>query len=166
MVHVDRASLCEVNATFRASRSSFAISSIAPCDRHATSAAASCGRSLPLRVPCSTSTNCAISLLSGTVARQGKLKGCTSSGIAGSHGDSAVVTWTLVQQRLMRHADIRTTMNTYGDAVTQDITDAHGKVVRLAIPLNGSAHGSETLEVTEKMVTAEGIESASKRKAT
>jgi len=39
-----------------------------------------------------------------------------------------------VQQRLMRHADIRTTMNIYGDAATADMRDAHGKVVRLALP--------------------------------
>lgn len=46
-----------------------------------------------------------------------------------------------VQQRLMRHADIRTTMNIYGDAVTQDMTDAHGKVVGLA--LNGMGNSME-----------------------
>ncbi len=40
-----------------------------------------------------------------------------------------------VQQRLMRHADIRTTMNTYGDAVTADMRTASGKVALLA--LNG-----------------------------
>jgi len=39
-----------------------------------------------------------------------------------------------VQQRLMRHADIRTTMNIYGDAVTEDMAKAHSKVVRLALP--------------------------------
>jgi len=39
-----------------------------------------------------------------------------------------------VQQKLMRHADVRTTMNIYGDAVTQDMRDAHEKVVRLALP--------------------------------
>ena len=39
-----------------------------------------------------------------------------------------------VQQRLMRHADVRTTMNIYGDAVTEDMRSAHEKVVRLAIP--------------------------------
>lgn len=39
-----------------------------------------------------------------------------------------------VQQKLMRHADIRTTMNLYGDAVTDDMRDAHQKVVRLALP--------------------------------
>jgi integrase len=41
-----------------------------------------------------------------------------------------------VQQQLMRHADIRTTMNVYGDAVTADMAEAHGKIVGLA--LNGS----------------------------
>jgi len=40
-----------------------------------------------------------------------------------------------VQQRLMRHADIRTTMNVYGDADAADMAEAHGKVVGLA--LNG-----------------------------
>ena len=41
-----------------------------------------------------------------------------------------------VQQRLMRHADIRTTMNVYGDAVTEDMAKAHSKIVRLALPLS------------------------------
>ena len=41
-----------------------------------------------------------------------------------------------VQQRLMRHADIRTTMNIYGDAVTADMAQAHSKIVGLA--LNGT----------------------------
>jgi integrase len=41
-----------------------------------------------------------------------------------------------VQQRLMRHADVRTTMNTYGDAATDEMTEAHSKVVGLA--LNGA----------------------------
>jgi len=40
-----------------------------------------------------------------------------------------------VQQKLMRHADIRTTMNTYGDVVTPEMSEAHSKVVGLA--LNG-----------------------------
>ena len=39
-----------------------------------------------------------------------------------------------VQQRLMRHADIRTTMNVYGDVATAEMAAAHGKVVRLALP--------------------------------
>ena len=41
-----------------------------------------------------------------------------------------------VEQRLMRHADIRTTMNIYGDVVTDDMVAASGKVAALA--LNGS----------------------------
>lgn len=39
-----------------------------------------------------------------------------------------------VQQRMMRHADIRTTMNLYGDAITEDIRRAHAAVVRRALP--------------------------------
>lgn len=44
-----------------------------------------------------------------------------------------------VQQRLMRHSDIRTTMNVYGEAVTADMQEAHRKIVRIALPkeLNG-----------------------------
>jgi integrase len=38
-----------------------------------------------------------------------------------------------VQQRLMRHSDIRTTMNQYGDALTDDMRQAHTKVVGLAL---------------------------------
>jgi hypothetical protein len=40
----------------------------------------------------------------------------------------------------------------------QDMTDAHGKVVRLAIPVNGSQSGSQSLQVAERVVSAEGIE--------
>ncbi len=39
-----------------------------------------------------------------------------------------------VQQRLMRHTDIRTTMNVYGAAATADMRQAHEKIVRLALP--------------------------------
>jgi integrase len=39
-----------------------------------------------------------------------------------------------VQQKLMRHADIRTTMNIYGDADSADMRNAHEKVVHLAFP--------------------------------
>ncbi len=48
-----------------------------------------------------------------------------------------------VQQKLMRHSDIRTTMNVYGDAVSQDMVNAQAKVVRLAMPLsrNGLRNG-------------------------
>lgn len=48
----------------------------------------------------------------------------------------AVGTPVAVQQRLMRHADIRTTMNVYGDVVTDEMSTAHSKVVALA--LNGT----------------------------
>jgi len=39
-----------------------------------------------------------------------------------------------VQQELMRHADIRTTMNIYGKAMEKSKREAHGKVVRLVLP--------------------------------
>ena len=47
----------------------------------------------------------------------------------------AVGTPVAVQQKLMRHADIRTTMNTYGDIVTDEMAVASGRVAGLA--LNG-----------------------------
>jgi len=40
-----------------------------------------------------------------------------------------------VQQKLMRHADIRTTLNVYGDVVTNQESEAHSKIVGLALPL-------------------------------
>jgi integrase len=40
-----------------------------------------------------------------------------------------------VQQELMRHADIRTTMNVYGKAMDDSKREAHSKVVRLVLPL-------------------------------
>jgi hypothetical protein len=33
----------------------------------------------------------------------------------------------------MRHADIRTTMNVYGDAASAEMSLAHGKIVGLAL---------------------------------
>jgi integrase len=44
-----------------------------------------------------------------------------------------------VQQRLMRHADIRTTMNIYGNAETPDMREASGKVATLALNGTGTA---------------------------
>jgi integrase len=38
-----------------------------------------------------------------------------------------------VQQKLMRHADIRTTMNVYGTVVTDEMKVAHSKVVQMAL---------------------------------
>src|SRR4029077_1924762 len=45
----------------------------------------------------------------------------------------AVGTSVGVQQRLMRHTDVRTTMNVYGTAATADMRQAHTKIVRLAL---------------------------------
>ena len=41
-----------------------------------------------------------------------------------------------VQQKLMRHADVRTTMNIYGDAASVDMREAHSKIVQLALAQN------------------------------
>jgi integrase len=51
----------------------------------------------------------------------------------------AVGTPVAVQQKLMRHTDIRTTMNVYGDVVTNEMAQASAKVAGLA--LNGSQSG-------------------------
>ena len=45
----------------------------------------------------------------------------------------AVGTPLAVQQKLMRHSDIRITMNVYGDVVTDQEAEAHSKVVGLAL---------------------------------
>jgi integrase len=45
----------------------------------------------------------------------------------------AVGTPIAVQQKLMRHADIRTTMNVYGDVVTDEMAHAASKVAGLAL---------------------------------
>lgn len=47
---------------------------------------------------------------------------------------SAVGTSVEVQQKMMRHSDIRTTMNIYGDVVTNEMTVAGDQVARLAFP--------------------------------
>lgn len=50
----------------------------------------------------------------------------------------AVGTAIAVQQKMMRHADIRTTLNIYGEVVTDEMEQAHRKVVGLALggPVN------------------------------
>jgi integrase len=53
----------------------------------------------------------------------------------------AVGTTIAVQQKLMRHADIRTTMNVYGTVVTDEMTTASGKVAKLVV--NGTGRGTE-----------------------
>lgn len=45
----------------------------------------------------------------------------------------AVGTPVAVQQKLMRHSDIRTTMNIYGDVVTDEMAQAQSKVVGLVL---------------------------------
>lgn len=45
----------------------------------------------------------------------------------------AIGTTVGVQQKLMRHSDIRTTMNIYGDAATEDMREAHKKIVGFAL---------------------------------
>jgi integrase len=45
----------------------------------------------------------------------------------------AVGTAIAVQQKLMRHSDIRTTMNLYGDVVTDEMEQASSKVAGLAL---------------------------------
>lgn len=45
----------------------------------------------------------------------------------------AVGTPIAVQQKLMRHTDIRTTMNVYGDCVTNEMAEANCKVAGLAL---------------------------------
>jgi integrase len=54
----------------------------------------------------------------------------------------AVGTPIAVQQKLMRHADIRTTMNTYGDVVTDEMAVASGKVAGLALNGSQTDHGA------------------------
>lgn len=50
----------------------------------------------------------------------------------------AVRTPISVQQKMMRHTDIRTTMNTYGDVVTDEMNTATFKVAELAFRGNGA----------------------------
>jgi integrase len=49
----------------------------------------------------------------------------------------AVGTAIAVQQKLMRHSDIRTTMNIYGDVVTDEMEQAQSKVGALALKREG-----------------------------
>jgi integrase len=50
----------------------------------------------------------------------------------------AVGTPVAVQQKMMRHADIRTTFNIYGDVVTDEMNIASAKVAQLAFRANGA----------------------------
>jgi integrase len=50
----------------------------------------------------------------------------------------AVGTAITVQQKMLRHTDIRTTMNVYGDVVTDEMATASQRVARLAFQTNGA----------------------------
>ena len=50
----------------------------------------------------------------------------------------AVGTSVAVQQKMMRHVDMRTTMNIYGDVVTDEMSTARIKVSQLAFQTNGA----------------------------
>ena len=50
----------------------------------------------------------------------------------------AVGTSVAVQQKMMRHSDIRTTMNIYGDVVTDEMSMAGLKLAGLAFGGNGA----------------------------
>jgi integrase len=50
----------------------------------------------------------------------------------------AVGTTVAVQQKMMRHTDIRTTMNIYGDVVTDEMTTAGARVAQLAFQSIGA----------------------------
>jgi integrase len=43
-----------------------------------------------------------------------------------------------VQQKMMRHTDIRTTMNIYGDVITDEMSTAGLRVAELAFQTNGA----------------------------
>jgi hypothetical protein len=43
-----------------------------------------------------------------------------------------------VQQKMMRHASIKTTMDIYGDVVTDEMSTASRKVAELVFPSNGA----------------------------
>jgi len=56
---------------------------------------------------------------------------------------SAVGTKPEVQQKMMRHSDIRTTFNIYGDVVTDEMITASGKVAQLAFLTYGAQNGAQ-----------------------
>ena len=85
-------------------------------------------------------------LLYRHVARTGAGIGGRGIGHIGSHSFrhthrswlDAVETPIAVQQKMMRHTDIRTTMNIYGDVVTDEMSTAGIKVAQLAFQRNGA----------------------------
>jgi hypothetical protein len=49
-----------------------------------------------------------------------------------------VGTTVAMQQKMMRHTDIRTTMNIYGDVVTDEMTTVGARVAQLAFHIIGA----------------------------
>ena len=62
----------------------------------------------------------------------GRLEGANAFLPAHRSWLDAVGTPVAVQQKMMRHADIRTTFNIYGDVVRDEMATASGKVAHLA----------------------------------
>jgi len=56
----------------------------------------------------------------------------------------AVKTPMTVQQKMMRHTDIRTTMNIYGDVVTDEMSTASLKVAELAFHGDGAQNRAQS----------------------
>ena len=52
--------------------------------------------------------------------------------------DAVGTTLAVQQKKMMRHADIRTTMNIYGDVVTDEMATASSRVAELAFRINGA----------------------------
>lgn len=67
-----------------------------------------------------------------TAAQTGKLATHTMRHTYRSWLDAAG-TSIAVQQKLMRHSDIRTTLNVYGDVVTDEMAEANAKVAGIAL---------------------------------
>ena len=59
---------------------------------------------------------------------------------------------------MMRHTDIRTTMNIYGDIVTDEMSTAGLRVAELAFQSNGAQAERESNYDVDSMVDAVGIE--------
>lgn len=57
----------------------------------------------------------------------------------------AVKTPIAVQQKMMRHTDVRTTMNVYGDVVTDEMSTAGLRVAELAFQSNGAQAERESI---------------------
>jgi integrase len=75
----------------------------------------------------------------------------------------AVKTPIPVQQKMMRHTDIRTTMNIYGDVVTDKMSTACLKVAEPAFQTIGAQAERESSWNVDSMVDAAGIEFSVKR---